>query len=238
LIKSQGGKVELDIHIEKATVDNQKIKSFESTDGRKFEADFVFWTGDLHDLEKLLCLESSQLNYCSTVLCNLLVEGTPPVPSQWEYFGSSTIIFCRTSINICFNPRLAPKGYHGICAEILCYEDDFVWTQAETLLSSLIQNLIQAKIVRNFNSIKEVHFERVKNTYPIYQLDYLTHLEKYTDKIKSFKNILACGRTGCFWYNNMDHSIRSAIDIASMIDFDKYSDTLTLPVKGVYRGNF
>ena len=238
MIQVQGGKVELGVHIEKATTENQEIKNFEGADGRNWDADFVFWTGAVHDLERLLCFERSQLGYCSTVLCNLLVEGVPPIPSQWEYFGSSSIIFCRTSTNICFNPRLAPKGYYGICAELVCYENDFIWKKAETLLNSLIQNLIHTKVVRNFNSIVDVHFERVSNTYPIYKIDYLTQLGKYKAKIESVKNILACGRIGGFWYNNMDHAIRSSIDIANMVECENFPETCSLPVRGIYRGDF
>jgi len=84
----------------------------------------------------------------------------------------------------------------------------------------------------------EVHFERVINTYPIYRIDYLTNLKKYTGKIESFKNVLACGRTGGFWYNNMDHSIRSSIDIVNMIDYEKFPEIRSLPVRGIYRGDF
>jgi len=238
MIQEEGGKVEPGIRIKKATVENKEIKTFESSDGIKWESDFVFWTGVIHDLESLLGYEPSQLGYCSTVLCNLLVEGAPPVPSQWEYFGSSRIIFSRTSTNIYFNPCLAPEGYYGICAELVCYEEDFVWRKAETLLNSIIQNLIQTGIVHNFNSIVDVHFEQVSNTYPIYRMDYLTQLEKYKTKIESIKNVLACGRIGGFWYNNMDHAIRSSIDIADMVDDEKFTETGSFPIKGIYRGDF
>jgi len=107
------------------------VKGLESDDGRRWEVDFVFWTGDLRDLERLLCLAPSQLNYNSTVLCNLLIEGTPPVPSQWEYFGSSNFILGRVSTNICFNPCLAPNGYYGICAEMQIYiiQTSFLFTK-------------------------------------------------------------------------------------------------------------
>jgi protoporphyrinogen oxidase len=167
----------------------------------------------------------------------LLVEGDPLVPSQWEYFGSRDFIFCRTSTNTCFNPLLAPEGYYGLCAELLCYEDDYVWKQPKTLLNSVIQNLIHANLVRNFNSIIDVRFEWVKNTYPIYKIDYLKQLDIYKKKIAGMKNVLACGRTGGFWYNNMDHSVRSSLDIAKKFDPEKPSQS-GQPASGVWRGDF
>lgn len=237
-ITSMGGAVETDVELTEALVENKGVKRLMGSDGRVWDTDFVFWTGDLHDLEGLLGLAPSALHYNSTVTCNLLVEGTPPVPSQWEYFGSRDLIFSRTSINTCFNPCLSPKGHYGICAELVCYEGDYVWNQSESLLNTIIQNLIHVKLVRNYNSIMEVHFERVRNTYPMYKIDYLSHLETYNQKISGIANVLACGRTGGFWYNNMDHSIRSSIDIANMIEPDKFADTCSLPVKGVWRGDF
>jgi len=237
-IISSGGTVETDVELTEAVIENKSVQRLMGSDGRVWDTDFIFWTGDLHDLENLLGLAPSQLNYNSTVVCNLLVEGEPPVPSQWEYFGSRDLIFSRTSINTCFNPCLAPKGYYGICAELVCYENDYVWNQPESLVNSIIQNLIHVRLVRNFNSIMEVHFERIRNTYPMYKIDYRAHLETYKQKISGIANVLACGRTGGFWYNNMDHSIRSSIDIANMIESDKFADTRSLPVKGIWRGNF
>lgn len=37
------------------------------------------------------------------------------------------------------------------------------------------------------------------------------------------KNVIAFGRTGGSWYNNMDYSIRSSIDIADKFDPEKLS---------------
>lgn len=237
-IESLGGTVEVNVTITGANIENQTVNRIEGSDGRSWQADYLVWTGDPVDLEKLLGLSQTMLSFNSTVLCNLLVEGDPVVPSQWEYFGSRDFIFCRTSTNTCFNPILAPKGYYGLCAELLCYENDYVWKQPETLLNSVIQNLIHANLVRNFNSIMDVHFEWVKNTYPIYKIDYLKNLDIYRKKISGMKNVIACGRTGGFWYNNMDHSIRSSIDIAESFDPQKFADGEQPLSSGVWRGDF
>lgn len=238
MIEAHGGAVEADVQLRGAYVENTTIKMLKSADGKEWEADYIFWTGDIQDLERLLGLPASPLTFNSTVVCNLLIEGEPPIPSQWEYFGSRDYVICRTSINTCFNTVLAPRGYYGICAELVCQENDFVWNQAESLLNTIIQNLIHAKIINNFNSIVEVRFERVRNTYPIYKIDYMTHLERYTNKIKAFSNILACGRTGGFWYNNMDHCIRSSIDIVNRLVGAHSDVAVALPASGVYRGDF
>jgi UDP-galactopyranose mutase len=66
----------------------------------------------------------------------------------------------------------------------------------------------------------------------------LEHLNTYKKKIAGMKNVLACGRTGGFWYNNMDLSIRSSIDIADKFDPEKLSGDGQMPANGVWRGDF
>ncbi|MBA4368650.1 MAG: hypothetical protein C0403_13545 [Desulfobacterium sp.] len=237
-IQDQDGTILTDRKIVKIIEENNMIQSLVLSDGHELASDYVFWSGSPSNLESLLGIDDSELTFCSTVLCNLLVEGTPPVPSQWEYFGSREIIFCRLSTNTSFNPALAPPGYYGICAEIVCYEGDYVWNKGNHLLNIIIQNLIETKVVRNFNSIADVHFEKILNTYPIYKIDYHKKLKNYENKLKKIKNLLAFGRTGGFWYNNMDHSIRSSIDLSNMIDPEKLSTPKGFPFNGVFRGDF
>ena len=59
--------------------------------------------------------------------------------------------------------------------------------------------------------------EKIKNSYPIYELNYRDKLKNVFDALGSFNNLVLAGRTGCFWYNNMDHSIEQAIDIFNKI---------------------
>ncbi len=233
-----GGTIMTNTKVDKIIKENSLVKSIVLNSGQELETDYLLWSGCPSNLEKLIGFQTSNLTFCSTVLCNLLVEGPPPVPSQWEYFGSREIIFCRVSTNTSFNIDLAPQGYYGICAEIVCYKNDYVWKEADNLLNIIIQNLIKTKVVRNFNSIVDVHFERIGQTYPIYSIDYIEKLKAYKEKMKAVKNLLAFGRTGGFWYNNMDHSIKSSIDLADKIDKDKLSSSAPIPVNGVFRGDF
>ncbi|MDY7039069.1 MAG: hypothetical protein SV375_23325, partial [Thermodesulfobacteriota bacterium] len=236
-IRQTGGQIEVGVRIDKALIRDRKVRSLMDADGRQYDLDFLFWSGSALDLERMLCCEKSGLNYCCTLLCNMLIEGRPAVPVQWEYFGSRELIFSRVSINTSFNPCLALEGYYGVCVEIVCYENDYIWANGEKLLNIIIHNLIKTNIVSNFNSVVDVHFEKVKNTYPIYKLDYLEELKTYQKKIAQFKNVLAFGRTGGFWYNNMDHSIRSSIDLAKTVSREDLEDKINSPA-GVFRGDF
>lgn len=237
-IKENGGEIITGANIEKIITESDMVRTLELSDGREIEAGYVFWSGSPTALEMLLGYDDSQLTFCATVLCNLLVEGPPPVPAQWEYFGSREIMFCRLSTNTSFSNALAPEGYYGLCAEIVCYENDYVWNNSEKLLNIIVQNLIKTKVVRNFNSIADIHFERIKQTYPIYRIEYPKCLQTYENKMAQVKNLVGFGRTGSFWYNNMDHSIRSSIDLAAQVDPEKIEKPENLKINGIFRGDF
>ncbi|MCM8787142.1 MAG: FAD-dependent oxidoreductase [Candidatus Omnitrophica bacterium] len=237
-IKQNGGTIICGVVLKTISIEKKRITHITDNNGQRWDSDFIFWTGTSYELEKLLGVTPSCLQYCSTVLCNLLVEGSPPIPAQWEYFGSRDFVFCRTSINTCFNELLAPRGFYGICAELVCNKDDFVWNKAETLLNSVLQNLIHANIIRNYNSINDVHFERIENTYPVYRLDYRLQIQTYMKNLSEIENLIACGRTGGFWYNNMDHSIRSAIDLITIMNETGFEAKRPHSLPPVFRGNF
>jgi UDP-galactopyranose mutase len=70
----------------------------------------------------------------------------------------------------------------------------------------------------------------IKDTYPIYSMNYKEIFNGAHKQVKEFsKNIHLIGRSGAFWYNNSDHSIRMAIEFAnrqnknSQKDFDHRS---------------
>jgi hypothetical protein len=68
-----------------------------------------------------------------------------------------------------------------------------------------------------------IHVERVPNTYPIYKLNYPEELARTLRTLSGYRNLLLAGRSGRFWYNNMDHSIGQGLTMADRI---RRGDTL------------
>ena len=77
------------------------------------------------------------------------------------------------------------------------------------------QLMLRTGMIRRHNDIVDVRFERIPNTYPLYTLNYRRKLAANTEVIARFNNLLNLGRTGSFWYNNQDHSIKQAMDVAA-----------------------
>lgn len=80
--------------------------------------------------------------------------------------------------------------------------------------------MVRTRLVRRYNEIVDLHVERIRNTYPIYTIEYREKLHAATTALNRYENLLMLGRTGTFWYNNMDHSIRQALDLAATVNGD------------------
>ena len=52
---------------------------------------------------------------------------------------------------------------------------------------------------------------RMPKCYPVYDETYAGHIEKIKNYLQQFENLQLCGRYGLFKYNNMDHSILTAL---------------------------
>ena len=59
------------------------------------------------------------------------------------------------------------------------------------------------------------HVERIPQTYPVYSINYPRKLKKTFQWVDdTWENLTLIGRTGRFWYNNMDHSIAASLEVA------------------------
>ncbi len=96
-------------------------------------------------------------------------------------------------------------------------QGDEVWEKPENLIETVIDDLIKVRLIEGKKDIGNITIEKVLNTYPVYDIDYPEKLEKALGALATFKNLKLLGRTGTFWYNNMDHSIRMAFDLVRSI---------------------
>ena len=95
----------------------------------------------------------------------------------------------------------------------LCIPTIVVFRSAATCVIETF--MLHAKLIKSLDSIEDVHVERVRRTYPLYALNYPRKLRATFRWVgEAWKNLALLGRTGRFWYNNMDHSIAASIEVA------------------------
>lgn len=107
-----------------------------------------------------------------------------------------------------------PAGATGLCVEVTCREGDARWQHAERLSDWVIDDLVKVGMLRDRRVVHGVRVERVADTYPVYHCRYPAELDRARRALSSYDNLELAGRTGMFWYNNMDHSMENAMQLA------------------------
>jgi len=187
------------------------------SNGRVLETGLLVWSGEIHSLAGMLGLGPYPLRYLSLICYNAAVSGAPSNEYQWIYFGDRRATINRSSTPCLFNPKNSPPGYYGINVEITCMEGDHTWKHPESMINIVRQDLVQTRLVRRKEDIGQIWMERIHNTYPIYDLHYRRNVSQAAGELSRYGNLLLLGRCGSFWYNNMDHSMKMALDYAEHI---------------------
>ncbi len=216
-IRQNGGQILTDTQIEKVERRDSQITEVTLSDGETIPIDKLVWSGELTTLSRMLEVDADSLRYLAMVCYNVVIKGEITRDYQWLYYGDRSITINRISVPKLFNHANSPAGYCGVNVEVTCFEGDQTWQKPEELINTVKRDLLQSKLVSDGSQIEEIWIERIKNTYPVYDLNYKKNLAKVTDDLSQTKNLLLLGRCGTFWYNNMDHSMKMALDYADHI---------------------
>jgi protoporphyrinogen oxidase len=159
-----------------------------------------------------------ELEFLDTIVFNVALRNRQTMSYQWCYFGEPSISFSRLSIPRNFSDGMTPRGADSIVAEVTCRQGDPVWQQPCTLIPSILDDLERVGAARA-SDVLFVYPERVRESYPVYSLDYRKRLAEIRSRTPG--GLTLFGRCGTFWYNNMDHSISQGLAMASGNDVSR-----------------
>ena len=220
MIEAKGGRVLNNAQVTDVAASGEKVNELTITVGEKQETarpDLLVWTAPPRVLSKMLELPSRNLTFLDSIIYNVELEGEPVMPYQWIYYGSKDYLINRVSIPGNFGPHTTPEGKAGMCLELCSINDNDTWTNPENYTEQVITDMKNARLIKSKEQVLDVHIENVRNSYPIYTIDYREKLQKALSDLRKYSNLMMLGRCGTFWYNNMDHSIRMALDMAQHI---------------------
>lgn len=147
------------------------------------------------------------------------------VPDCWIYVQDSDVKFVRIQIFNNWSPYMVkcPDNTVWIGLEYVCDEKDDIWTLSdEDCISLAIKDLVKMGIIDEADVI-DSHRERVNKAYPAY-FDTYYQIDQVKNYLDNFENLYCVGRNGQHRYNNMDHSMLTAMITADKIannDSDK-----------------
>lgn len=215
-IKERNGEIWLNSAITYIRNSSERIEEI-AFDNLKIKPQMLIWTGPLGEVCNLLKLPNIGFDYLSLLLFNIELNKPANKAFQWCYYGSKDIIFNRVTIPSLFSKNMSTNGKTGLCVEITCKEDDQVWNNPAVLIEKVKKDLVKVGLIGDSDAIEDIHIEKVCNAYPIYRMNYLQNIKKAKENLDKFKNFVLAGRTGLFWYNNMDDCIENGLTVVENI---------------------
>ena len=150
------------------------------------------------------------------------------IPDCWIYVQEHDVKLGRIQIFNNWSPYLLenPQNTVWIGLEYFCNEGDEKWSmENEEFINYAINELEKIGII-NRKDILDSTIIKVKKAYPAYFGSY-KNFELVKSYINTFNNLYCIGRNGQHRYNNMDHSMLTAIEAVNCyINNIKSKDTI------------
>ena len=140
------------------------------------------------------------------------------VPDCWIYVQEADVKIGRIQIFNNWSPYLVKDAENKVWIglEYFCAENDEYWNMSkEEFVEFALSELVKMNIIDK-EDVLDSHVEKVKKAYPAY-FDTYEHIDKIINYVDSFGNLYCIGRNGQHRYNNMDHSMLTAIETVNNI---------------------
>ena len=159
------------------------------------------------------------------------------VPDCWIYVQEPNVKLGRIQIFNNWSPYMVndPENTVWVGLEYFCNEGDEFWSLSESDAIDFAVSELEKMGIASKDDVKDATRARVKKAYPAY-FDTYKDFDKVISYLDGFENLFCIGRNGQHRYNNMDHSMLTAIYAAEKIksnDFDK-SDIWSVNTEKVY----
>lgn len=139
------------------------------------------------------------------------------VPDCWIYVQERSVKLGRLQIFNNWSPYMVYDLEHTVWIglEYFCSEGDALWnTSAEEFIQFATEELVKIGVIEREDVLDATHI-RVKKAYPAYfgTYDKFQTVRNYLD---GFSNLYCIGRNGQHRYNNMDHSMMTAMEAVQL----------------------
>lgn len=152
------------------------------------------------------------LRYRSLLTVNLLLDISQQLPDTWIYVHDSSVRLGRIQCFANWSPFMVPdRDASSLGLEYFCNEGDALWAMPDDKLLELGSEEMAKIGLLQAASVTDGFVVRMPKCYPVYDGNYRMHLQVIREYLQRFSNLQLCGRYGLFKYNNMDHSILTAL---------------------------
>ncbi len=135
------------------------------------------------------------------------------VPDCWIYVQDRDVRLGRVQIFNNWSPYMTEDPEHSVWIglEYFCSEGDSAWTSPDgVFIKNAVAELVKIGVIENENAVLDSTLIRVKKAYPAYFGSY-ARFDEIRAYLDGLENLYCIGRNGQHRYNNMDHSMATAM---------------------------
>ncbi len=153
------------------------------------------------------------LKYRDFVTVAIILKDKNLFDDNWIYIHDPRVKVGRVQNFKSWSPELIPNPDQCCFGlEYFCFEGDGVWNSPDSELIKLAQTELQAIGLAQKNDFIDGCVVRQAKAYPVYDENYLTHVETLRKELeKKFPTLHLVGRNGMHKYNNQDHAMMTAM---------------------------
>jgi protoporphyrinogen oxidase len=165
---------------------------------------------------------ADHLKFRSLIIVFLTLNREKTTDYTWMYFPSKEITFSRLHEPKNWSREMCPEGKTSLVVEYFSSEEEPFWKKDdEYLRDHTIEQLIRMGMI-NKGDCDGYKIVRLNFAYPLYDLEYKTHLKVINAYLAKFTNLQLVGRNGLFRYTSSDHYIDMGIKAAKNLLGEKY----------------
>ncbi len=243
-MQSKGGRIDMNTEVKKVHVDGDRVVAVTVAmpDGslQRVELDYFISSMPLKDLIAAIdgveipadvAEAAANLPYRDFITVGLLVDKLKiknetklhtyanRVPDTWIYVQERDVRMGRIQVFNNWSPYMVAdfENKMWIGLEYFCFEGDEMWQMSdEQFIKMATDELVHIGVIDSADDVEDAVRIRVKKAYPAYHGSYY-QLDKVKDFLNRFTNLYCVGRNGQHRYNNMDHSMLTAMETVDHI---------------------
>lgn len=217
-ITARGGRFHLETTPQKLVVEDGRVTAVDvkgPAGAIRLPCDFVLSSIPLQylvpsldpPLGEFASYTTKRLKYRSLLLVFVAFDVPRVIPTHWIYLVDQSFKFNRLTEQKNMSPDTAPAGRSMVACERGCYYDDVLWkTSDEEHFRAAKEELKRIPGV-DVGKISGYHVVRLKDAYPVYDLDFDKNLHVVLDALAGVPNLYSIGRQGLFLQNDMHDSM-------------------------------
>ncbi len=223
IIEKNGGRVRTGAEVVRLNIENGRVRSaIVRHEGRTEEitADSFISSLPLRGLINMMepkppeevLQAADRLKYRDFFTVGLIVRRKDIFPDNWIYIHDPSVLVGRIQNFKNWSPAMVPdEDLTTLGLEYFCFDTDEIWSRPDSELIKLgLEEAIKLGFVSGDEFVDGVVIRSPKS-YPVYDPGYRKNIETIRDHLGTIGNLQTVGRNGLHRYNNMDHSMMTAL---------------------------